>query len=36
MPERELEEGEKYTVTLACTLDGTPFERTWSFATRSK
>ena len=36
VPERELEKGTKYTVTVTCTLDGTPFERTWSFTTRSK
>lgn len=36
VPERELEKDTKYTVTVTCTLDGTPFERTWSFTTRSK
>ncbi len=36
MPERELERDRKHTVTMRCTLDGVPFEKTWSFLTRSK
>jgi hypothetical protein len=36
IPERELENEKKHTVTMTCTLDGIPFERTWSFTTRAK
>ncbi len=36
LPERELERDRKHTITMKCTLDGTPFEKTWSFTTRSK
>lgn len=36
VPEGLLGRGVKYTVTIKCKVEGTPFERTWTFSTREK
>ena len=34
VPERQLERGTKYTIDISCSLQGTRFQRAWSFTTR--
>ena len=36
LPEKQLDESGEYTVKIACTLSTFPFEKSWSFRTRSK
>ncbi len=36
VPERELDKGMLYTISVRCKVDDTPFEKQWSFTTRAK
>ena len=36
VPESQLAQGKKFTVSIDCRIDGTPFEKAWSFTTRKE
>ena len=36
VPEKQLDKGAAYSVSVKCEFDGVPFEKSWSFTTRSK